>query len=306
MSAASGHNQANIINMTTGTRSKLIWINRFRDASNTWTAFRSQNATRKNDCTRVYLSAFHRPTFPLNPFKRFCLPFKSSFIDENTCFCGMCVYKRITWVRRGERTQRRPSNYARSNEAQKRTETDFRRVRFSARPSKIFRPSPTHKLRAREKIWAFSARLIDLIHMRVAAGEEWDEERNVELLHYNWINFRVSSDKIWSSLGRGFIRVSLPTHGKFRTSQCSTYDAANEFHRTWNFLKSSNPNDSCQKCSLYSRSDDSQFLIDRCYWVHKYLGQCEIRAPLTSQDACACASNFMNIFDIFHSVPPEK
>lgn len=45
-----------------------------------------------------FISFFaRRPTFSFNPFKLLCLPFKSSFIDENTCFCGLCVYKRIVF-----------------------------------------------------------------------------------------------------------------------------------------------------------------------------------------------------------------
>lgn len=40
--------------------------------------------------------SFIDPHTPIKSlFKCFCLPFKSSFIDENTCFCGQSVYKRI-------------------------------------------------------------------------------------------------------------------------------------------------------------------------------------------------------------------
>lgn len=136
--------------------SELIWINRFKTVSNTSPR---QNLER-NDCIRVFISLFsHRPTF--NPFKCFCLPFKSSFIDENTCFCGLCVYKRII-LKRGGREGRKKisgqqilsSNYARSNGAQKQMKTDFRRVRFSARASKIFHPHSPLRSWKREKIWS--------------------------------------------------------------------------------------------------------------------------------------------------------
>lgn len=81
-----------------------------------------------DDCIRVFISSFfRRPIFSFNPFKIFCLPFKSCFIVENTCFCGLCVYKRIVLKGLRKRTRAfRPailySNYTRSNEQ---TRSDF-------------------------------------------------------------------------------------------------------------------------------------------------------------------------------------
>ena len=84
------------------TKLKLIVINRFGIAFPTTTVGQvlrrdltllSMPIFRRHDCITFFI-LFPSSTHIQSPFKRFCLPFKSSFIDENTCFCGFCVCKK--------------------------------------------------------------------------------------------------------------------------------------------------------------------------------------------------------------------
>lgn len=133
---------------------------------------------------------FHRPTFNRFPFKRFCLPFKSSFRDVSTCFCGLCVHKRII---ADVRLRERERQFLAGNSCLPIT-LDPTEHKSKWKPILSCEPCEVSKPEDRERrVKEFSVRLIDLI---------WAENQKFGEFSKHLHNNRFSLSMRWKDEAR--------------------------------------------------------------------------------------------------------